>query len=584
MLRRLTGALVAAAALLALPAAASAGMSAAPFGHPCTAQNGVRFCPTTDLSQRVPSFDGLPIDVDVTLPATGAGPFPTIAMLHGYGGNKGAYETSDANPATMTNVGMARRGYAVVTISARGFGRSCGSPASRTAECAKGWIHLGDQRYEARDTQVLLGKLVDERIAKAGALGVTGGSYGGGQSMELGFLRDRVRLPNGTFAPWTSPNGTKLAINASYPVIPWSDLADSLVPNGRNNLTPADMIKPIGVPIESYINALYNGGAASGFVAPPGADAGADLQNWRDLFNAGEPYGAQAKAVAKEMSEYHGSLALGSKAAPMLLTNGWTDDLFPVWQSLRVYNKLRKVSKKAPVWLAYGDLGHPRGGNHANDQKGLETLAASFFDVYLKGAAKSTLPKPGSVVAYGQTCPRKGPSGLGPFKASSWDTLTRKSVTVKSSRTQMVSSAGGDLALSTSLDPIAGKGADACNTYAAKVDPGTATATATSKGFTYLGIGHISATVKTSGRNGQLAARLWDVSGATQTLVDRSVYRLTDNQKGKVTFDLHGNGYRFPAGHIVKLELVGNDAPMHRASNTAFSVKVGKLSVRLPSR
>ena len=37
--------------------------------------------------------------------------------------------------------------------------------------------------------QTLLGKLVDEGIAKPSALAATGAGYGGGQSMELAFLR-----------------------------------------------------------------------------------------------------------------------------------------------------------------------------------------------------------------------------------------------------------------------------------------------------------------------------------------------------------------------------------------------------------
>ena len=70
--------------------------------------------------------------------------------------------------------------------SARGFGRSCGMPDSRAAGCSRGWIHLADQRYEARDTQCLLGLLVDQRVAQANAIGVTGISYGGGQTqMQL---------------------------------------------------------------------------------------------------------------------------------------------------------------------------------------------------------------------------------------------------------------------------------------------------------------------------------------------------------------------------------------------------------------
>ncbi|HZO07508.1 MAG TPA: hypothetical protein VFB52_14050, partial [Solirubrobacterales bacterium] len=82
---------------LAAPAAAS---SSAPFGHACVAQDGVRFCPTQTPAERVPSFDGVPLDVDVTLPATGNGPWPTIVMMHGFGGSKTNFETtSPAGPA-----------------------------------------------------------------------------------------------------------------------------------------------------------------------------------------------------------------------------------------------------------------------------------------------------------------------------------------------------------------------------------------------------------------------------------------------------------------------------------------------------
>src|ERR1700710_144944 len=84
--------------LLAGPAPAAGGAKAkpepAPFGHTCTAENGVRFCPTGTLEERVPTFDGVPLDADVTLPASGKGPFPTTVMLHGWEGNKTSFESS----------------------------------------------------------------------------------------------------------------------------------------------------------------------------------------------------------------------------------------------------------------------------------------------------------------------------------------------------------------------------------------------------------------------------------------------------------------------------------------------------------
>ena len=194
----------------AVPGSAAAA-PANPFGHVCSPQNGVLFCPTAADAQRVPSFDGVPLDVDVTLPATGDGPFPAIVMLHGYGNDKRDFESATAggNGGTAyryNNNYYAKQGYAVINTSARGFGRSCGKADSRTAPaCDRGWLHLGDQRYEARDTQHLLGLLVDQGLVKPNRIGVTGISYGGLQTQMLARLRNRVRLQNGRFAKWRSP-------------------------------------------------------------------------------------------------------------------------------------------------------------------------------------------------------------------------------------------------------------------------------------------------------------------------------------------------------------------------------------------
>jgi len=139
-----------------------------PFGHKCKAQDGVRFCPTETLAQRVASFDGVPLDADVTLPASGDGPFPTIVMLHGWGGSKTDFEASTAagngnETYDYNNVYYAEHGFAVLNYSARGWANSCGSEESRkeTPACEEGFLRLADTRYEARDTQYLLGLLAD---------------------------------------------------------------------------------------------------------------------------------------------------------------------------------------------------------------------------------------------------------------------------------------------------------------------------------------------------------------------------------------------------------------------------------------
>ena len=57
--------------------------------------------------------------------------------------------------------------------------------------------------------QTLLGKLADEGVIDPQKIGATGGSYGGGMSLQLGSLKDRVELPRRR----TDPVGRARAAN-----------------------------------------------------------------------------------------------------------------------------------------------------------------------------------------------------------------------------------------------------------------------------------------------------------------------------------------------------------------------------------
>jgi predicted acyl esterase len=584
----LSGGLLAAIVGLAIAGTSAQAAEPAPFGHACKAQNGVRFCPTETLAQRVHSFDGVPLDVDVTLPPSGTGPFPTIVMLHGWGGSKTDFEsTTPAGDGNETfdynNIYYAQHGYAVLNYSARGWGNSCGAPASREDPgCKEGWIRLADQRYEVRDTQYLLGLLVDERLAKAGALASTGISYGGGQSIELAYLKNRIRLPKGEFAPWTSPRGKALSITATFPRWPWSDLVDALTPNGRfldTEIAPfAQSYEPFGVAIQSYVSGLFALGNASGFIAPAGADPEADLSKWFAATNAGEPATPEDEAIAKQLYTYHQGYGLSGTPAAMLLESGWTDDLFPPSQSLRVYNAVRAMNGYAALMV--GDLGHSRGSNKENTDHAFNEEAAGFFAAKLQrtGAA----PANGSVTAYTQTCP-KSAAGGGPFTAATWSKLHPHTVKFGSTSAQTFSSAGGNPTIAAEYDPIAGT-TEACKTVKAETEPNTANYTLVSPGFTLIGLPTVTASIKTIGPFGELASRLWDVlPNGEQRLISRGIYRLNENQTGTITFQLHGNGYEFAKGDTVKLQLLGRDAPYYRASNGAFSIEVSNLTVSLPT-
>jgi predicted acyl esterase len=589
---------IAACAVLAPAALARASSEPAPFGHACTAQDGVRFCPTNTLAERVPSFDGVPLDVDVTLPASGNGPFPAIVMLHGWGGSKTDFEaTTPAGDGNETydynNIYYAQHGFAVINYTARGWGRSCGTSESRedTPGCEEGWLRLADERYEARDTQYLLGLLADEKLVKPKAIGVTGISYGGGQSIELAYLKNRVRLPNGEFAPWKSPDGKAMEIRAAFPRWPWSDLVDALEPNGRfldTEVAPyGQSYEPLGVEIQSYVTGLYADGLVeNGYYSPPEKDPEADLTKWFTAVNAGEPATAEDEEIAHQIYTYHSGYSTpldGGKPAPMLLESGWTDDLFPVEQSLRVYNQVRAL--KGYAALMFGDLGHAPATNKENTDHAFNEEGAQFFQARLEHSGKA--PANGSVTAYTETCPQSAP-GAGPYTARSWAKLHPTAVSFGSSTAQTFTSAGANPTIGVEFDPIkedeAEEGGDVCKETTSEMEPDTATYTTTSSGFTMMGLPTIKADVKTTGLYGEITARLWDVLPSGQErLVSRGVYRLEEDQSGPITFQMHGDGYEFPAGDTVKLELLGRDSPYYRASNGVFTVEVSDLTASLPT-
>jgi predicted acyl esterase len=594
---RLLGALgvLSASALLTLPATATARETTAepkPFGHACKAEEGVRFCPTVALSERVPTWDGVPIDADVTLPETGNGPWPTIAMLHGWGSKKTEFEDNGLSHY------YAQHGYAVLTYSDRGWGRSCGSEESRDTEipagasCEEGWIRMADQRYENHDTEYLLGLLADEGIAKPKAIGVLGASYGAGQTIELAYLKNRVRLPDGEFIPWTSPKGKAMEIKAAYPIAPWLDLVDALEPNGRfldTEIAPhGQSYEPIGVEKQSIDAALYaEAPLLEGYYAPVGKDEEADMTEWSALLNAGEPWTPVDEEIAHEVYEYHDAydIPLSGTPAPLLIESGWTDDIFPVEQALRVYNQVRSPAVKGYVALMFGDVGHPPASNKENTLAAFAAEAAQFFAAKLKHEGRA--PKNGSVTAYTQTCPKSAPAD-GPYLGTTFSRLATHTLAFGSGAAQTFTSEGASATIATGFDPLVEsekeEGGNVCKETKSELEPDTATYTTTSPGFLMLGLPTITAHVATTGDYGQIDSRLWDVlPSGEEILVTRGVYRLTEDQTGTITFQLNGNGYEFAKGDTVKLELLGRDAPYYRASNTPFTVEISDLSAVLPT-
>src|SRR5205807_6751272 len=163
-----------------IPSAASAAVTSVLSGQtvsgqpiPCVlAAAGVRVCHGDDggvsgPDLRLKSFDSVPLEVYVILPPARSGAtdgnYPLVVQSHGWGGSA----TGLANSTAYVGPGAgewATKGYAVLQLTARGFGDSCGR-AARTAEtadhfaatCSKGYIRLDDERSEAHDVQYAAG-------------------------------------------------------------------------------------------------------------------------------------------------------------------------------------------------------------------------------------------------------------------------------------------------------------------------------------------------------------------------------------------------------------------------------------------
>ncbi len=554
----------------------------------CAVQpSGVRFCGGD--STTVPTWDGVtPIDVNVAFPPEPAagvdGNYPVIGLYHGWGGTK--FFFVDMEP-------LALRGYAVFTMSFRGWGMSCGAndPKTGTAECAAGYNHLLDTRYEVRDGQYLIGRLADEGLVDPRRIGATGASYGGAMSMALAVLKDRVMMPDGSLVPWTTPQGgSPMRIAAAAPEVAWIDLAQAWIPNGHtlDYVTDAPYAKRgrVGVLKLSYVGVLYAIGQQVSNYAAPGSDPDADIIGWYQRLQAGDPYDQRPEVLdlIDEITTHHSSYYIDHSVtpAPLLISHGGTDDLHPVDEAVSFYNRTRAEHPDADIALFFLDYGHRRGQNKSADVALLKARQDAWFDFYLRGAGPTPFH---GIEALTQTCPSTAPSE-GPFSAPSWVELAAGEVRASSAAAQTILPGAGDVSRNNIYDPIFGDGA--CATAPGSDQVGVASyrlAPAPAAGFTLLGSPTIVADVDSQGATSQIAARLLDVApDGTATLVARGLYRpeITAGVGTRQVFQLHPNGYRFGEGHVAKLELLPDDYPYANRSNGQSAITVSNLELRLP--
>lgn len=593
---RVRSAAFAVAALCALfadvpaQAAITSVFSNTPTPVPCAVQaNGVRLCSALPRST-VKTFDGVPVDVTVAFPPQPAsgpdGPYPLVMMFHGYAGAKLGLSSMQT---------WLDRGYATFSMTTRGFGESCGTAPARSADpagCADGYVRLMDTRYEVRDAQEIVALLADEGRVDAQRIGAIGGSYGGAMSFALGALRDRKMLPGGSLVPWTSPGGQAMRIAAAAPEVPWSDVVDSLLPNGGtlDYIEDARYRGRTGIRKQTLEEALFSAGS-NFFYAPQGSDPDADLTGWHTALVAGEPYddatGSPLPAIADmrdELTTHHSAYYIdhSQPPAPMIVSQGWNDDLFPADEAVRFYNRTRTEHPSAPIALMLASIGHQRAQNRIPDWNLIRERERVWFEHYVKGVGAA--PAAG-VQALTQTC-SPATASAGPFVAPDYARLAPGEVRLDSPATQVIDPGAGSQAISDVYEPLSGGGA--CATTPGADLPGTATHRLDLfpvGGFTMLGAPTVIAHFTSPGAGSQVAARLFDVDpSGSQKLIARGLWRpVTGTTPVRQVFQLHSNGWKFDTGHTVKLELLPKDSPYGQASNGQEQVTVSNLQLRLPA-
>ncbi|MEU6127349.1 alpha/beta fold hydrolase [Streptomyces sp. NPDC047123] len=276
--------------------------------------------PAVHRSDRMVDTGGARIDTSYFTAGSPDAKRPAVLIGHGFGGSK-----ADVRAQAQK---LAADGYAVLTWSARGFGKSTGK------------IGLNDPRGEVADVSKLIDWLAtrpEVRLDKDGdpRVGLTGASYAGAVSLLTAGRDPRV--------------------DAIAPQITYWNLADALFPDG--------VFKKLWAGL--FIN---TGGGCDKFEKQLCA-------MYERVAEAGKPDAAARKLLAERSPA-----AVGDRIkVPTFLAQGQTDSLFPLTQGDAIARGIR--AHHVPVSVDWIAGGHD-GGDSEQDR--VEKRVTTWFDRYLK--------------------------------------------------------------------------------------------------------------------------------------------------------------------------------------------------------
>lgn len=582
----------------------------------------------TVWSGHVASWDGVPLQVYLTVPPSATCPIPLVSWNTGYGPDAST-SLAGTDAGHWNNVWFAEQGFATLAFDQRGFDRSCGPadssngtvsglPAACTEDDRHFWMTLDDLEYNTRDLQWLLGWLVDAGLVDPDAIAVSGGSMGGGLAWEMAMLNSRTVCggsgwdpANGTnpcadtkstFVPWTSPDGTPLHIAASVPEFGWFDLGGILLPNGTasdglNGATESSPYlqdqSPIGIPLQAWVTELDELGQSSAFFAPAGEDPTSDFADWfPDLATSIDTRStASGTALGSAVSSMIFMLdALKSPGSyylnfdgdvPILALQGLDDSIMTPVQAQLLYELAKSSEPGYPISVVFGDVGHAPATNPQDLLNNFAARANAFIDYEfgLGGDAPTS-----SESAYLVRCGPNTGGDLVEVTASTLKTLETGSLDFSSNTAEATdnTSSGSE---ANALDPL---GWRTCPNMAVQQDPGVAYWTwPVTTGGVLLGAPVVTLKVRSTAPDAELDTRLWVENSGTQTLISTSAYRLVSAPSSSayitVTYEIPETAWVLAPGQTLKLEVTGDDTPTYQADPIPSTTTIASVALKLPT-
>ena len=521
----------------------------------------------------VTEADQTSLDARLQVPS-GDGPFPLVALIHGYAGSK----NSSGDIASK----LLEDGYAVLRYSTRGFGESWGQ------------VNLADLNLEIADLRSMIGRVMDDPNCHLDPekVAVTGASYGGGHSW-LALLQPTFPTPTGS---------KTVHIVAVAPIAPWTDLFYSLLPNGRPNAS----IDGFGGLKLSFVNGLYASGIRED-PARPYPNYPDYFAVWHGWINTTEPSAVDPlwlqirDGIAGYRSIYWQQVFWNSAVhnrIPVFQVQGFTDDLFPLPEAKRMLLALNAVEANYPITSYFGDIGHPRASNKTAEVDYVLSLIRPWLAAYLKGG---TPPTPKIYAAL--TRPRAeafSPGNVIVF--SDWSQFS-SAIVSKVWRDQLNPLVNPITFAQSGItwDPFVMEGSEELKPYTESA-PSPAIVAASYASFhikakqlsgggdlTIAGQPTVTLDALVTGHRVQLNVRLIEESDGVDYLITRGTYTIdagmsADIGRRTIVIPTYGNFWRVPASHRIRLEISNVDSPYLTPSREPSTTVISSVRLDVPIR